>query len=163
MLIFFLICAGQIVVAWRAPRWLPPMEQWQSGLLPYPALLAGQAVVLTLMIWIAVDFSSAAGFWAVPRPRLGAVALWWSAAYFGAMVARYVIWMARRPDQRWLGGTIPTFVSFGHGVKLTSSMRVSGSKGNGRNQRAQRRETGVDVLRREVEAPGRRRPAMHSP
>ena len=99
--------AGQIVVAWRAPRWLPPMEQWQSGLLPYPALLAGQAVVLTLMIWIAVDFSSAAGFWAVPRPRLGAVALWWSAAYFGAMVARYVIWMARRPDQRWLGGTIP--------------------------------------------------------
>ena len=99
--------AGQIVVAWRAPRWLPPMEQWQSGLLPYPALLAGQAVVLTLMIWIAVDFSSAAGFWAVPRPRLGAAALWWSAAYFGAMVARYVIWMARRPDQRWLGGTIP--------------------------------------------------------
>src|SRR5437870_1652347 len=99
--------AGQIVVAWRAQRWLPPMEQWQSGLLPYPALLAGQAVVLTLMIWIAVDFSSAAGFWAVPRPRLGAVALWWSAAYFGAMVARYVIWMARRPDQRWLGGTIP--------------------------------------------------------
>ena len=28
--------AGQLVVARCAPRWLPPMEQWQSGLLPYP-------------------------------------------------------------------------------------------------------------------------------
>ena len=42
---------GQVVVAWTAPRWLPPMEQWQSGLLPYPVLLTGQAVVLFLMVW----------------------------------------------------------------------------------------------------------------
>ena len=99
--------AGQLVVAWRAPRWLPAMEQWQSGLLPYRVLLAGQSIVLTLMIWISLDFSSGTGLWVVPRPRLGTAALWWSAVYFGAMVARYVIWMARRPDQRWLGGTIP--------------------------------------------------------
>ena len=99
--------AGQVVVALRAPAWLPPMEQWQSGLLPYPVLLACQAVVLTLMVWIAADFSRAAGFWIAPRPRLGAAALWWSSVYFGAMVARYVIRMARRPDQRWIGGTIP--------------------------------------------------------
>ena len=99
--------AGQLVVAWRAPRWLPPMEQWQSGLLPYPVQLAGQSIVLTLMIWISLDFSTGTGLWVVRRPRLGMAALWWSAAYFGAMVARYVIWMARRPDQRWLGGTIP--------------------------------------------------------
>jgi len=99
--------AGQILVAWRAPRWLPPMEQWQSGLLRYPALVAGQAIVLTLMIWISVDFSRGRGFWVVPRPGLGTAALWWSAAYFGAMVARYVLRMARRPDQRWIGGTIP--------------------------------------------------------
>ncbi|HEV3140390.1 MAG TPA: hypothetical protein VGY57_07750, partial [Vicinamibacterales bacterium] len=62
--------AGQLVVAWRAPRWLPPMEQWQSGLLPYPVLVAGQAVVLTWMIWISIDFTNASGFWVVPRPRL---------------------------------------------------------------------------------------------
>ena len=99
--------AGQIVVASRAPRWLPPMEQWQSGLLPYPTLVAGQGIVLTLMIWISADFSRGRGFWVLPRPGLGTAALWWSAVYFGAMVARYVIRMARRPDQRWLGGTIP--------------------------------------------------------
>ena len=36
--------AGQLIVAGWAPRWLPPMEQWQSGLLPYPVLVAGQEV-----------------------------------------------------------------------------------------------------------------------
>lgn len=98
---------GQVVVVLRSPRWLPPMEQWQSGLLPYPVLLAGQAVVLTLMIWISIDFSRRAGFWVAPHPRLGLAAVWWSYVYAGAMVVRYVVRMARRPDQRWLGGTIP--------------------------------------------------------
>jgi hypothetical protein len=98
---------GQVVVVLRAPRWLPPMEQWQSGLLPYPVLLAGQSVVLTLMIWISIDFSRRTGFWVAPHPRLGLVVVWWSYLYAGAMVVRYVVRMARRPDQRWLGGTIP--------------------------------------------------------
>jgi uncharacterized protein len=99
--------AGQLIVATSAPRWLPPMGQWQSGLLPYPVLVACQVVVLGLMIWIAWDFSKASGFWVEPRPLLGRAALWWSYLYFGAMILRYIIWMARRPDQRWFGGTIP--------------------------------------------------------
>jgi uncharacterized protein len=99
--------AGQLVVATSAPPWLPPMAQWQSGLVPYPVLVACQVVVLTLMIWISVDFSRGSGFWVEPHPRLGLAALAWSYLYFGAMVVRYVVRMARRPDQRWLGGTIP--------------------------------------------------------
>jgi hypothetical protein len=98
---------GQLMVAVAAPAWLPPMQQWQSGLVPYPVLLACQAVVLGLMVSISIDFSRGAGFWMEPHPRLGAAALWWSYLYFGAMLSRYVIRMARRPDERWLGGTIP--------------------------------------------------------
>ena len=99
---------GQIVVATRAPSWLPPMEQWQSGLVPYPFLVAVQAVVLALMVSISVDFSRRQGFWVESRARsLGLAAYWWSYLYFGAMVVRYVIRMTRRPDQRWFGGTIP--------------------------------------------------------
>jgi hypothetical protein len=98
---------GQIVVVLRAPGWLPPMEQWQSGLLPYPALLAGQAVVVALMIWISIDFSRRDGYWFAPHPGLGLVVVWWSAFYAGAMVVRYVLRMKWRPDQRWWGGTIP--------------------------------------------------------
>jgi hypothetical protein len=99
--------AGQLIVARWAPSWLPPMEQWQSGLLPYPALVAGQAGVLMLMSWISIDFSRGEGFWVRPHPRLGLAALVWSYLYFAAMVVRYVVRMTRRPDQRWLGGTIP--------------------------------------------------------
>jgi hypothetical protein len=99
--------AGQIVVAWWAPRWLPPMAQWQSGLLPYPALLAGQAAVLTVMIWISLDFSKGAGYWVAPHPRLGLAAVWWSYLYAGTMIARAIVRMTRPPDQRWTGGAIP--------------------------------------------------------
>jgi hypothetical protein len=98
---------GQLIVALHAPKWLPPMHHWQSGLVRYPVLLACQAIVLGLMVSIALDFSRGAGFWIEPHPRLGAAALWWSYLYLGAMLARYVIRMARRPGQRWLGGTIP--------------------------------------------------------
>ncbi len=99
---------GQIVVVLWAPRWLPPMAQWQSGLLPYPLLLAGQAVVLTLMFWISVDFTREAGFFLDPRrPEMGRFVTWFSYVYFGSMIVRYIVWMARRPDQRWFGGTIP--------------------------------------------------------
>ena len=99
---------GQIVVVLRAPRWLPPMEQWQSGLLPYPVLLCGQIIVLTLMVWISVDVSRGSGMFVDPlHPEGGRVIIWASYAYFGGMIVRYIIWMWRRPDQRWFGGTIP--------------------------------------------------------
>jgi len=99
--------AGQLVVYLRAPTWLPPMSQWQSGLVPYRFLLAMQAVVLVLMFWIASDFALATGVWVRPLPQLGHVVLVWSYLYAGAMLVRYGVRMARRPDQRWLGGTIP--------------------------------------------------------
>ena len=114
---------GQLIVATSAPRWLPPMEQWQSGLLPYPMLVAGQAVVLTLMVWISIDFSRGSGFWVARHPGLGHAALWWSYLYFAAMVVRYVRRMTRRPDQRWLGGTIPiVFHSFVAAFQWTFGM-----------------------------------------
>ena len=105
--LMFLRVAGQLVVCLRAPSWLPPMSAWQSGLVPYAFLLSTQAVVLFLMFWIASDFWSGSGVWVHPWPRLGRIVLVWSYLYAGAMVARYAIRMARKPDQRWLGGTIP--------------------------------------------------------
>jgi hypothetical protein len=98
---------GQIIVALYAPRWLPPMHQWQSGLLPYPVLLFGQAIVLTLMVWISLDFSRGAGMFVQPYPGRGLYVVWFGCVYFSAMIVRYIAWMWYRPDQRWLGGTIP--------------------------------------------------------
>jgi hypothetical protein len=99
--------AGQLVVYFYAPKWLPPMGQWQSGLVPYPLLVAAQAVVLALMVSISIDFSRGAGFWVEPHPWIGGAAYWWSYLYLGAMAVRYGVRMMRRPGQRWTGGTIP--------------------------------------------------------
>jgi hypothetical protein len=99
---------GQIVVVLYGPRWLPPMHQWQSGLLPYPVLLLGQAVVLTLMVWTCLDFSRGSGVFVDPRrPEMGRFVMVFSYVYFGSMILRYILWMKARPDQRWFGGTIP--------------------------------------------------------
>lgn len=106
--LLFLRVIGQLIVVLYAPRWLPPMHQWQSGLLPYPVLLLGQAIVLTLMLWICIDFSRSSGMFVEPYPAgRGQYVIGFGYVYLGGMVLRYIIWMWRRPDQRWLGRTIP--------------------------------------------------------
>lgn len=98
---------GQLVVVLFAPRWLPPMEQWQSGLLPYPVLLASQIVVLTLMALITRDFVRGSGYFVAPHPGGGIFSIVFAGVYFAGMVVRYVVRMRRHPGQRWFGGTIP--------------------------------------------------------
>ena len=45
--LFLLRVLGQVVVVLRAPRWLPPMEQW--NLTPYRLLLPTQILFLAVM------------------------------------------------------------------------------------------------------------------
>ena len=78
--------------------WMPKASSTVAGQIDW---------LFEVMVWISADFSRGAGFWVDPRPRLGMAALVWSYLYFAGMIVRYVIRMARRPDQRWLGGTIP--------------------------------------------------------
>jgi hypothetical protein len=99
--------AGQLVVVLRAPRWLPPNEQWMSGLVPYRWLLPAQIIVLALMTWMSADVTRRAGLFGESSPAWGAFDLAAALIYFAAMVVRYVVRMVRRPDQRWFGGTIP--------------------------------------------------------
>jgi hypothetical protein len=37
---------GQLAVALDAAPFLPPMDEWQSGLLPYPLLLTSQLLLI---------------------------------------------------------------------------------------------------------------------
>ena len=106
-LLFLLRVLGQVIVVIFHPRWLPPMEQWYSGLMPYPCLLPAQILILALMVAIGRGVSSGSGFFARPRPRLGRWLMGLSCLYFAGMVVRYVLRMTWHPDQRWLGGTIP--------------------------------------------------------
>lgn len=83
--------AGQALVAFLGVTWLPPMDAWFSGLLPYRLLLPLQIVVLLVQIVIDRDMWRGQGFFARPRPRAGRRLQWLAYAYALSMVVRYVI------------------------------------------------------------------------
>ena len=98
---------GQLAVALDVAPFLPPMDEWQSGLLPYPVLLAAQFVLLAGLGTICWQFSRGRGWFVRGPSRLGTplwVAGW---VYAVSMVARYAVWMAIRPEERWTGDLIP--------------------------------------------------------
>jgi hypothetical protein len=99
--------AGQLAVSLDAAPFLPPMEQWQSGFLPYPVLLASQLLLIAGLGTICRQFSRGGGYFVEPRMWLG-TPLWivgW--IYAGAMAVRYVAWMTFHPEERWTGDLIP--------------------------------------------------------
>jgi hypothetical protein len=82
---------GQALVAFFAVPWLPPMERWQSGLLPYGLLLASQILIIALMIWISLDFTRRRGFFVRPRRFFALPWLWFGWVYLAAMLVRFAI------------------------------------------------------------------------
>ena len=118
---------GQMAVEFAGVGWLPPMAEWQSGLLPYPALLASQLVILLVMLGINLSVSRGHGFFARPHPRLGWVLLTIAVVYAGAMAARYVISGQLHPDRRlWPPGSIPIVFHFVLAGYLYTLSRLAG-------------------------------------
>lgn len=107
LVLFCLRVGGQMLVAFSDVSWLPPMEEWYSGLIPYPWLLPAQFLIILVFGKVYIDFTRGAGFFVVPRRRLGSGLLIFGSIYFAAMVIRYVIRISLHPNERWLGGTIP--------------------------------------------------------
>lgn len=105
--LFALRVVGQLLVALGWAPFLPPMEEWFSGILAYPMLLASQAMILILYAKVCLDFTRGQGYFVVPRRRLGIGLLWFGTIYLIAMIIRYVLRMSLHPEERWLGGAIP--------------------------------------------------------
>jgi hypothetical protein len=102
--LFIARVTGQIVVVAFHPRWLPPMKDWYSGLVPYPILLPAQIAIIILMA--AMIRQVAAG---PPSNRSLAIGLMaFGILYAVSMVIRFVILRRRHPEYRWYeGGMIP--------------------------------------------------------
>ena len=105
--LFFLRVIGQVEVLLRSPAWLPPMEDWYSGLLPYPVLLPAQIVLLMGMTAIVVTEAGEFGRRRVIerawQPILRIAALF----YFAAMSLRLVIQFLRGAGDVIEAGGIP--------------------------------------------------------
>ena len=53
VILFMFRVLGQVYVALYAPRWLPPLREWYSGLLPYYPLLPAQRLISGFMTIVA--------------------------------------------------------------------------------------------------------------
>ena len=111
-LLFSLRVLGQALVVFFSVDWLPSSEEWASGLIPYPALLAIQLVILMAMVKIVSDVWRKRGFLATARPSWPRFLVRFSAIYAASMALRYMLTMIFRPDMRWLSGTIPIIFHF---------------------------------------------------
>ena len=100
--LFVLRVAGQAMVAFFGVTWLPPMERWYSGLVPYEILLPAQIGIIVLMAKICADFTRRWGFFVQPRPFFAVYWLWFGWIYLAGMIARFFI----------QGPTIPVFFNW---------------------------------------------------
>jgi len=107
--LFLLRVIGQVLVTYAGVDWLPEEGHWQSGLLPYPALLASQIVILAVMAAIARDAWRGWGWFVASRPKVGRYLRIASVVYFTAMIVRYIVTMALHPDWFPFEHSIPTF------------------------------------------------------
>jgi uncharacterized protein len=95
--LFVLRVAGQALVAFFDVRWLPPMQRWYSGLVPYPYLLASQILIIALMAKACADFTRRFGFFVRPRRFFAVYWLWFGWLYLAIMLIRLpvqVLWFA---------------------------------------------------------------------
>jgi uncharacterized protein len=95
--LFVLRVLGQALVAFAGVSFLPPMQAWYSGLMPYPYLLPSQLLLIALMAWICIDFTRRRGLFFAPRRFLAVYGFWFGWAYLAAMLGRLA----------WFGLSIP--------------------------------------------------------
>lgn len=108
--LLFLFCLrvlGQMLVAFLGVIWLPPMHQWYSGLMSYEYLLPSQFLIIALYGKVCSDILSGKGYFAAHRSWFASAVRYFGYAYLAAMIVRYPVQMALRPELRWFGQTIP--------------------------------------------------------
>ena len=88
--LFVLRVVGQALVAFLDVEFLPPMQAWYSGLMPYEVLLPSQIVIVALMAKISLDFTRGRGFFFEKNRFFATAWLWFGWVYLAAMIARAV-------------------------------------------------------------------------
>jgi hypothetical protein len=127
---------GQLQTLLLRPDWLPGMEAWYSGLMPYPLLLPVQIAILMLMAVVAWNPRVRQGLFAREQPRRAFLLRMFAGLYFAVMAVRLAVNINANREDFWSEGAIP--VAF-HWV-LALFILVSG-----REVPAQRQEQDEDA------------------
>jgi len=98
---------GQFEVFLLAPDWLPTLETWFSGLLPYYLLLPVQIVLLVVMAAMASNPRLRDGSFAADHPRGAGTLRVLALMYFAFMAGRLVLSYLDHGEEFWRHGAIP--------------------------------------------------------
>jgi hypothetical protein len=98
---------GQLETALLAPAWLPDMDAWFSGLLPYPLLLPAQIAILMLMAVVAWNRRVRNGCFARANPRVAGALRLFAYLYFVVMAVRLGVNVIDNGAEFWREGAIP--------------------------------------------------------
>jgi len=98
---------GQFEALTLAPAWLPDMDAWYSGLLPYYLLLPLQVVLLMVMAVVAWNRRVRTGRFAAAHPRFASALRIFAGLYFALMAVRLGIDVLGHGAEFWRNGAIP--------------------------------------------------------
>jgi len=98
---------GQLEALLVAPGWLPDMDAWYSGLLPYPLLLPAQIAILMLMSIVAWNRRVRTGAFARANPRGAGALRIFAGLYFIVMAVRLGVNVIDNGADFWRNGAIP--------------------------------------------------------
>lgn len=98
---------GQFEVLVASPAWLPGMDAWYSGLLPYHLLLPAQIALLMIMAVVAWNRRVRTGRFALARPGATRVLRILAVVYFLAMALRLALSVRANGSEFWHEGAIP--------------------------------------------------------
>lgn len=89
--LFVLRVAGQALVGLGLAPFLPRWNDWYSGLLPYPWLVASQVLIIAVFAMVSAHVTRARGFFARPHSWLGSPLVVFGLVYAFAMAVRFLV------------------------------------------------------------------------
>ena len=98
---------GQFEALVVAPEWLPAMEAWYSGLMPYYLLLPAQVLLLMIMAVVAWNPRVRSGRFAAAGPRTARALRVFAYLYLATMVLRLGLNLGEHGEDFWRHGAIP--------------------------------------------------------
>ena len=104
--LFVLRVCAQLLQALYPVGWVPEFDAWQSGVLPYPVLLASQFGIIGLMSFVLHTVRNGT---IRARPWKYRVCLVFGGGYFAVMAFRWVAGLTFLADQAWFSKSLPAF------------------------------------------------------
>jgi len=98
---------GQFEALVASPSWLPDMDAWYSGVLPYYLLLPVQIALLMVMAVVAWNRRVRTGRFALARPGVARMLRILAVLYFLAMALRLGLDIGANGGEFWREGAIP--------------------------------------------------------